>query len=166
MNCHCIAVVCIKLTWFFCSFVLVAPHTYPHFWTDQTTQGVTPTSTLCHLLRLPPPFQRHTSPAEWLHRLTSPHCHVRVCVANTRVYMWLSSRRFTTCFVLCPLACVCVHRRVVAYSGHFLLRYSYGNFLRNLLNVCRRLFPLTCVCSCVSQTPHGYIFREFRSSLL
>jgi len=29
---------------------------------------------------------------------------------------------------LCPLARVCVHRRVVTYSRHFLLRYSHGTF--------------------------------------
>jgi len=46
---------------------------------------------------------------------------------------------------LCPLACVCVHRRVVTYSGHFLLRFSHGTFFCNFLNARRRLHPLTCV---------------------
>jgi len=48
---------------------------------------------------------------------------------------------------LCPIVFVCVHRRVVTYSGHFLLRYSHGTFICNLLNARRRLRPLTCVCS-------------------
>ena len=46
---------------------------------------------------------------------------------------------------LCPLACVCVHRRVVTYSGHFLLRFSHGTFFCNFLNARRRLHSLTCV---------------------
>jgi hypothetical protein len=69
----------------FCSFFFV-PHTNPHFWTDRTTHDVTSASTLSHLLRLPPSFQRHISLAEWLHKLASPHSHVRVCVVNKRVY--------------------------------------------------------------------------------
>jgi len=66
---------------------------------------------------------------------------------------------------LCPLArarvCVCV-RRVVTYSGHFLLRYSHGTFFCNLLNALHRLRPLTCVCS----TPAWLHLRTFRSLLL
>ena len=119
-----------------------------------------------HIVSPPPPFQRHTSLAEWLHRLASPHSHVRVCVANTRVYMRPSSRRFSACFVLAARSRVCVHRRVVTYCGHFLLRYSHGTFFFNVLNALRRLRPLTCVCSYVSQPPRCYIFRTFRSSLL
>ena len=42
---------------------------------------------------------------------------------------------------------VCVHRRMVTYSGHFLLRYSHGTFFCNVLNARRRLRPLKCVCS-------------------
>jgi len=97
--------------------------------------------------RLPPPFQRHISLAEWLHRLASQHSHVHVCIANTRVHMRPSSGRFSTCFVLSARSRVCVHSRVVTYSGHFLLRYSHGTFFCNVLNARRRLRPLTCVCS-------------------
>jgi len=61
---------------------------------------------------------------------------------------------------------MCVHRRVVTYSGHFLLRYSHETFFCNVLNTLRRLRPLKCVCSYVSQPPRGYIFRTFPSSLL
>jgi hypothetical protein len=61
---------------------------------------------------------------------------------------------------------VCVHRRIVTYSGHFLLRYSHGTFFCNVLNTLRRLRPLTCVCSYVSQPLCGYIFQTFPSSLL
>ena len=60
------------------------------------------------LFRLPPPFQRHISLAEWLHRLASQHSYVRVCVANTRVHMRPSSGRFSTCFVLSARSRVCV----------------------------------------------------------
>jgi len=73
--------------------------------------------------------------------------HVHVCVANTRVHMRLSSGRFSTCFVLSARSRVCFHRRVVTYSGHFLVRYSRGTFSCNGLNARRRLRPLTCVCS-------------------
>jgi hypothetical protein len=59
--------------------------------------------------------------------------------------------------------CVCVHRRVVTYSGHFLLRYSHDTFFYNVLNARRRLRPLTCV---FAQPPRDYIFRTFPSSLL
>jgi len=97
----------IALKWIFVRFPLFVPHTNPHFWTDRTTLDVTSASTLCHL-RLPPPFQRHISFAKWLHRLASPHGHVRVCVANTRVYMRLSSGRLSTCFVLSARSRVCV----------------------------------------------------------
>jgi len=91
----------------FFRFPLFAPHTNPHFWTDRTTHDVTSASTFCHLLRLPPPFQRHIFLSEWLHRLASAHSHVRVCVANTRVYMRPSSGRLST--VSSPLpARVCV----------------------------------------------------------
>jgi len=55
-----------------------------------------------------PPFQRHVSLAEWLHRLASQHSYVRVCVANTRVHMRPSSGRFSTCFVLSARSRVCV----------------------------------------------------------
>jgi len=56
---------------------------------------------------------------------------------------------------------VCVHRRMVTYSGHFLLRYSHGTFFCNVFNALRRLRPLTGVCSYESQPPHGYIFGHF-----
>jgi hypothetical protein len=90
---------------------------------------------------------------------------MRVCVANTRVYM-RPSGRFSTCFVLSAHSYVCVHRRMVTYSGHFLLHYSHGTFFCNLLNVLRHLRPITCVCLCVLQPPRGYIFWTFRSSPL
>jgi len=149
-----------KLKWIFVRFSLFAPHTNPHFWTDRTTHDVTSASTFCHLFRLLPPFQRHISLAGWLHRPASAHTHVRVYVANTRVYMRPSSGRFCTCFVLSAWSRVCVrvHRRVVTYSGNFLLRYSHGTFFCNILNALRRLRPLTCVCVCVcvpmSLNPH------------
>jgi hypothetical protein len=112
-----------------------------------------------------PPFQRLISLAEWLHRLASPHSHVRVCIANTCVYMRPSSGRCSTCSVLSARSHVCVNCLVVTYSGHFLLRYSHGTFC-NVLNALRRFRPLTSVCSYVSQPPRGYIFRTDRSSLL
>ena len=141
-----------------------------------------------HLLRLPPPFQRNISLAEWLQRLANPHCHVRVCVANTRVYMRPSSERFCTCFVLCarsrvcspsygyifrtfplcPIACVftavwlhipdissvpdrvCVHRRMVTHSGHFLLRYSHQTFLQSSQRASSSPPTHGCVFVCIS----------------
>jgi hypothetical protein len=54
---------------------------------------------------------------------------------------------------LCPIARVCVHHRVVTYSGHFLFRYSHGTFFCNVLNALRRLRPLTGVCSLCISTP-------------
>ena len=98
----------IELKWIFVRFSLFAPHTNPHFRTDRTTHDVTSASTFCHLFRLPPPFQRHISLAERLHRLASQHSHVHVCVANTRVHMRPSSGRFSTCFVLSARSRVCV----------------------------------------------------------
>ena len=100
-----------------------------------------------HMASPSPPFQQHISLAEWLHRLASQHSHVHVCVANPRVHMRPSSGRFSTCFILSARSRVCVHCRVVTYSGHFLLHYSHGTFFCNVLNACRRLRPLTCVCS-------------------
>jgi hypothetical protein len=117
-----------------------------------------------------PPFQWHISLAEWLHRLTSPHCHVRICVANTSVYMGPSSGRFSTCFVLSARSRACVHRGMVTYFWHFLLRYSHGTFFCNLLNALRRLRSLTSVCSCVSQprvvTSSGHFDLRYYSTFL
>jgi hypothetical protein len=111
-------------------------------------------STLCHLLRLHPPFQRHISLAKWLHRLVNPHSHVLVCIANTRVYMRTSSGRFSTCFVVSAHSHVCVYPRVFTYSKLFILCYSYGTFFCKLPNVFRCLCPLTCVCVFVRLNPH------------
>ena len=73
--------------------------------------------------------------------------HMVTCVSAspTRVYMRSSSRRFSAYFVLSARSRVCVHRRVVTYSGHFLLRFLHGTFFCNFLNVRRRLHSLTCV---------------------
>ena len=74
--------------------------------------------------------------------------HTVTCVSAspTRVYMRSSSRRFSAYFVLSARSRVCVHRRVVTYSGHFLLRCSHGTFFCNVLTALRRLRPLTGVC--------------------
>jgi len=81
--------------------------------------------------------------------------HTVTCVSAspTRVYMRSSSRRFSAYFVLSARSRVCVHRRVVTYSGHFLLRCSHGTFFCNVLNALRRLRPLTCVCVSMSLSP-------------
>jgi len=90
--------------------------------------------------------------------------HTVTCVSAspTRVYTRPSPGRFSTCFILSARSHVCVHRHVVTYSGHFLLRYSHGTFFCNLLNALHRLRPLTCVCS----TPAWLHLRTFRSLLL
>ena len=80
-----------------------------------------------------------------------------------------SSRRFSTCFVLAACSRVCVHRRVVIYCGHFLLRYSHGTFFRNLLNVLRRLRPPTCVRVSLNPrvvTSSGHFYLRYCNTLL
>ena len=110
--------------------------------------------------RLPPPFQRHISLAEWLHRLASPHSHVRVCVTNTRVYMRPSSGRFSTCFVLSALTCV--------FTAAW-LRIPDISFFAINMGPSSATFSARFVVSahsrvCVRLSLH--IFRTFRSSLL
>jgi hypothetical protein len=110
-----------------------------------------------HIMSPCPPFQWHISLAEWLHRLASPHSHVRICVTNTSVYMGPSSGRFSTCFILSARSRACVHCRVVTYSRHLLLCYSHGTFFCNLLNTLLRLRPLTCVCVFVSLSTPAWL---------
>jgi len=156
-----IAILYIELKWIFVRFSLLAPHTKPHFWSNRTTQT------------LPPPphfvtFSAFPRPSSDVFPLpidcTDLPANTVTCVSAspTRVYMRPSSPRVSSSL---PDR-VCVHCRVVTYSRHFLLRYSHGTFFCNVLNALRRLRPLTCVCSCLSTPPRGYIFRTFPSSLL
>jgi hypothetical protein len=111
-----------------------------------------------------------------IHRLDSPHSHVRVCVANTRAYMRLSCGRFCTCFVLSARSCVCVCSSPRGYIFRTFpsLLYTWSMFAILMgpssvtfsTHFIASAHSRVCVCSYVSQSAHGYIFRTFRSSLL
>jgi len=124
---------------------------------------------------LPPPFQRHFPLAEWLHRLDSPHSHVRVCVANTRAYVRPSSGRFSTCFVLsarsyvCVCVCVCSPLRGHIFRTFPSLLYTWSVFAIHMgpssVTFSTR-FVVPAHSRVCAQPPRGSIFRTFRSSLL
>jgi hypothetical protein len=88
----------------------------------------------------------------------------RVCLRRHHAVTWdrllEDSPRVSSSLSDRACVCVCVHRRVVTYSGHFLLRYSHGTFFCNVLNALRRLRPLTCVRSYVSQPPAWLHFPD------
>jgi len=115
-----------------------------------------------HMTSPPPPnsvtFSTFLRPSSDIFPLPNDYtdlpAHTVTCVSAspTRVYTRPSPGRFSTCFILSARSHVCVHRHVVTYSGHFLLRYSHGTFFCNLLNALRRLRPITCVFVCL-KTP-------------